>query len=371
MKIVFACGGTGGHINPALAVAGTIKQKHPDAKISFIGNEKGMESRLVPAAGYDFYPIHVAGFQRKLTVKNVGRNISAATKAVTSGFEAAKILKKLKPDLVVGMGGYVSGPVLRKAHKMGIKTATHEQNAFPGVTTKMLVKYMDTVMLAMPDAVKHLPERHYVITGNPVRPSVLAMTKAEARKQLGIPMDVPFILSFGGSLGAKCVNEAVAKVMAWHWNKGIVYHYHATGKSDSNWMPDYVRLQGVDLARAPMIRMTEYIHDMDLCMAAADLVISRAGAITLSEIQGQGKASILIPSPYVAENHQYHNAMTLVKRGAAVVIEEKNMQDNTLTDKVKELLSDKKKLEQMGKAAKESAYLDANERIYKALMKLL
>ena len=371
MRIVFACGGTGGHINPALAVAGTIKQKHPDAKISFIGNEKGMESRLVPAAGYDFYPIHVAGFQRKLTVKNVGRNISAATKAVTSSFEAGKILKKLKPDLVVGMGGYVSGPVLRKAHKMGIKTATHEQNAFPGVTTKMLVKYMDTVMLAMPDAVKHLPERHYVITGNPVRPSVLAMNKEAARKQLGIPMNVPFILSFGGSLGAKCVNEAVAKVMAWHWNKGIVYHYHATGKSDSSWMPDYVRLQGVDLARAPMIRMTEYIHDMDLCMAAADLVISRAGAITLSEIQGQGKASILIPSPYVAENHQYHNAMTLVKRGAAIVIEEKDMNDNTLTDKVKELLSDKKKLEQMGKAAKDSAYLDANERIYKALMKLL
>ena len=371
MKVVFACGGTGGHINPAIAVAGTIKKYHPDAIISFIGNETGMESRLVPAAGYDFYPIHVAGFQRKLTLKNVAKNISAVKKAVTAGFETAKILKKLQPDLVVGMGGYVSGPVLRKAHQMGFKTATHEQNAFPGVTTKMLVKNMDLVMLAMPDAMKHLPERHYVITGNPVRPAILAVTKEQAREKLGIEKDVPFILSFGGSLGAKCVNQAVAKVMAWHWNKGVVYHYHATGKSDSSWMPDYVLQQGVDLSRSPMIRMSEYIHDMDLCMAAADLVISRAGAITLSEIQAQGKASILIPSPYVAENHQYHNAMTLVKRGAAAVIEEKDMQENTLTDKVKELLNDKTKLESMGKAAKDSAYLDANERIYHALMKLL
>lgn len=371
MKIVFACGGTGGHINPALAVAGTILAHHPDAEISFIGNEKGMESRLVPAAGYDFYPIHVAGFQRKFTLKNIGRNISAVKKAVTSGFEAAKILRKLNPDLVVGMGGYVSGPVLRKAHQMGIKTATHEQNAFPGVTTKMLVNNMDLVMLAMPAAMKHLPQRHYVITGNPVRPAILSVTKEQAREKLGIKKDVPFILSFGGSLGAKCVNQAVAQVMAWHWNKGLVYHYHATGRGDSSWMPEYVRSLGIDLARSPMIRMTEYIDDMDLCMAAADLVISRAGAITLSEIEAQGKAAILIPSPYVAENHQYHNAMTLVNRGAAVVIEEKNMQESTLTDKVKELLNDKETLKQMGESAKDGAYIDANERIYRALMKLL
>ncbi|MBR3843903.1 MAG: undecaprenyldiphospho-muramoylpentapeptide beta-N-acetylglucosaminyltransferase [Clostridia bacterium] len=371
MKIVFACGGTGGHINPAIAVAGTIQKYHPDAQIAFIGNEKGMESRLVPAAGYDFYPIHVAGFQRKLTLKNVGRNISAVKKAVTSGFEAGKILKKLQPDLVVGMGGYVSGPVLRKAHKMGIKTATHEQNAFPGITTKMLVNQMDLVMLAMPAAMKHLPQRHYIITGNPVRPAILSVTREEARAKLGIRDDAPFILSFGGSLGAACVNKAVAQVMAWHWNKGMVYHYHATGKNDSEWMPEYVRQQGVDLSRSPMIRMTEYIHDMDLCMAAADLVISRAGAITLSEIEAQGKAAILIPSPYVAENHQYHNAMTLVNRGAAVVIEEKDMEENTLTDKVKELLGNKETLKKMGEAARAGAYIDANERIYKALMKLL
>ena len=371
MKILFACGGTGGHINPALAAAGTIRAHHPEAEIAFIGNATGMEHELVPQAGYAFYPIHVAGFQRRLTLKNVARNVAAARKAVTSGFEAAKIIKSFQPDLVVGMGGYVSGPVLRKAHQMGIKTATHEQNAFPGVTTKMLAKFVDVVMLAMPAAMEHLPERHYIITGNPVRPAMLNVTKEQARKALGIDNDHPFILSFGGSLGAEIVNRSVADVMAWHWNTGLYYHYHATGREAWSWMPDYVRQKGVDLARAPMIRMTEDIHDMDLCMAAADLVISRAGAITLSEIEVQGKPSILIPSPYVAENHQYHNAMTLQKRGAAVVWEEKDLTGTQLLDTVKELLTDPDRLSAMGKAARDGAYTDANERIYNALMKLL
>lgn len=371
MNVLFACGGTGGHINPALAVAGTIRERQPDAQIAFIGNETGMESRLIPEAGYPFYPIHVAGFQRRITPKNIVRNISAARKAVTSGFEAAKILQEFQPDMVVGMGGYVSGPVLRKAHQMGFKTATHEQNAFPGMTTKMVVKFADVVMLAMPAAMEHLPERHYIITGNPVRPSILNITREQARERLGIDELHPFILSFGGSLGADCVNKAVAEVMKEHWNTGLYYHYHATGKDAWQWMPQLLRDKGVDIMRAPMIRMTEYIHDMDLCMAAADLVISRAGAITLSEIEVQGKASILIPSPYVAENHQYHNAMTLAKRGAAVVLEEKNLTGELLAQTVDDLLQNPEKLAAMGAAAKEGAYLDANERIYRALMKLL
>ncbi len=371
MKIIFACGGTGGHINPALAVAGVIRQRHPDAEIAFIGNENGMESRLVPEAGYEFFPIHVAGFQRRLTVKNVMRNVSAAKKAVTSGFEAGKILKKFKPDLVVGMGGYVSGPVVRKAHQMGIKTAIHEQNAFPGMTTKMLVKNADVVMLAMSAAMKHLPERHYIITGNPVRPAILNITKEQARQQLGVDQTHPFILSFGGSLGADSINRAVADVIEKHWNTGMYYHYHGTGKSGWEWMPTLLRENGVDLSRAPMLRVSEYINDMDLCMAAADLVISRAGAITLSEIEVQGKAAVLIPSPYVAENHQYHNAMTLENRGAAMVIEEKDLTGELLSEKVGQLLQNPQKLTEMGAAARSGAYADANERIYNALMKLI
>ena len=183
MNIVFVAGGTGGHINPALAVAGTFKKRYPDAKISFIGNRKGMEATLVPKAGYKFYPIDVAGFQRKLTLNNIKRNAVAFYRMFHSTIQAGKILENLKPDIVVGTGGFTCGPVLRKAAKMGIKTATHEQNAFPGITTKTLCKYVDAVMVAMPDAIKRLPDnREYTVTGNPVRQSIIDTTREEARE---------------------------------------------------------------------------------------------------------------------------------------------------------------------------------------------
>ena len=329
MNILFACGGTGGHINPAIAVAGYIKSRNPDAVINFVGNETGMESRLVPAAGYNFYPIHVSGFERKLTPHNLKNNVKSFKRMFTSGFEAGKIIRELNPDVVVGTGGFACGPVLRKAHKMGYKTATHEQNAYPGVTTKLLSKYVDTVMLAMPEAEKFLPKREYVVTGNPVRTAVLEANKPSARKKLGID-NRPMILSFGGSLGADTVNKAVAELMARHAGGQNYYHFHGTGRGAYDGFINDITSRGVDLSINPQIRVTEYINDMDLCMAAADLVISRAGAITLSEIEAQGKASILIPSPNVAENHQFHNAMTLKNRGAAVVIEEKELTGDRL-----------------------------------------
>lgn len=370
MNIVFACGGTGGHINPAIAVAGYIKQRHPDAKISFIGKKYGMEETLVPKAGYDFYPIHVAGFQRQITIKNIGRNIDAVVKAVTSGFEASKILKNLSPDIVIGMGGYVSGPVLRKAHKMGYKTATHEQNAFPGVTTKLLVKYVDLVMLAMPEAEKHLPKREYVVTGNPVRTSVLSANRETARQKLGMD-NRPMVLSFGGSLGARCINDAVSHLIKAHCNEGKYYHYHSGGKRDYPWLKDKLCELNVNTEDYNHLRVSEYIDDMDLCMAAADLVISRAGAITLSEIEARGVASILIPSPYVAENHQFHNAMTLKNKDAAIIIEEKDLTGDKLVEAVNEVLASPERAKEMGLNARKGALVDANERIYCAIMALM
>lgn len=370
MNILFACGGTGGHINPAIAIAGYIKKLNPNAIISFIGNKTGMEADLIHKAGYDFYPIRVSGFQRKPTLKNIARNIGAVGLAVTSGFEAAKIIKKIDPDVVVGTGGYVSGPVLRKAHKLGYKTAAHEQNAYPGITTKMLSKYVDLVMLAMPEARRFLPEREYVDTGNPVRLSVMSARREKVRRQLNLD-ERPFILSFGGSLGAKRINEAIADVIAWHWKDAKYYHYHATGRYGIGWMPDLLKEKGVDLSRAPHISIMEYINNMDALLAAADLVICRAGAITISEIEVQGKAAILIPSPNVAENHQYHNAMTLAKRDAAVIIEEKDLNSEKLISEIKKLCDNPAKLMQMGKAASETAILDSNERIYRAIMKLI
>lgn len=371
MHIVFACGGTGGHINPALAVAGYLKEHHPDAVISFIGNKTGMEATLIPKAGYDFYPIHVAGFQRRLTPKNILRNVDAFVKMFTSTAEASSLLKKLNPDVVVGMGGYVSGPVLRKAHQLGFKTATHEQNAFPGVTTKALLKYVDTVMLAMPDARKRLPDtREYIITGNPVRGEVLRMTREEARAHFGMD-DRVMILSFGGSLGAKRVNEVTASLIANYTANAPVYHYHATGKFGKDWMPALTEEKGCRIGEHDNLRVSEYIHDMDYCMAAADLVICRAGAITLSELQAQGKASLLIPSPNVAENHQYHNAMTLAERDAAVVIEEKDLTDERLIETVRELAEHPDRLRQMGENAKRSAITDACERISTEILRLI
>lgn len=371
MKVVFVAGGTGGHINPALAVAGSLKEKYPDIKISFIGNRKGMEATLVPKMGYKFYPIDVAGFQRKISLNNIKRNAVAFYRMFKSTVQAEKILEILKPDIVVGTGGYTCGPVLRKAAKMGIKTATHEQNAFPGVTTKTLCKYVDEVMVAMPDAIKRLPDnRDYIVTGNPVRQSIVNTTKEEARKKLGLD-NRPMILSLGGSLGARAVNEAVADLIGWHANTGKYYHFHAIGKYGVDWMPDLIRSKGVDFEKLDNIRVFEYIYDMDLCMAAADLVINRAGASTISELQVKGMPSILIPSPNVAENHQYYNAKTLSDNGAAILIEEKDLTGDKLIETVKSLIDDKEKLLQMSENAKKTAVFDANERICEVIVNLI
>ncbi len=366
MHILFAGGGTAGHINPALAVAGYIKGRHPDAKISYIGTAEKLEAKLVPEKGYDFYTIDVAGFQRKLTPKNIAKNISAVKKAVVSSMDSKKLLKQLNPDIVVGTGGYVSGPVLKQAQKLGFKTAIHEQNAFPGITTKMLAADADAVMLAMPEAKKHLKlNKEPIITGNPIRQELLKISREEARQKLGLD-NRPMILSFGGSLGARRINEAVTELIKWHNGTDKFYHIHGTGKVGFEAMTNALK----DIELSNNITIREYINDMDICMAAADLVICRAGAITLGELGCCGKPSILIPSPFVAENHQYHNAMTLKKAGAAEIIEEKDLSGESLIETVSMLIENKPKLASMSAAAYKSSISNANERIYEVLMKL-
>lgn len=367
MHILFAGGGTAGHINPALAIAGYIREKHTDAHISYIGTPDKLEAKLVPEMGYNFRTISVAGFQRKLSIENMGKNISAVRKAITSSMTARKILKEIQPDVVVGTGGYVSGPVLREAAKMGIKTAIHEQNAFPGVTTKMLASNVDAVMLAMPEAEKYLKlKKKPYITGNPVRSELLKITREEARAKLGLSNDEPMLLSFGGSLGAMQINQAVLGLIKWHNGTDKFYHIHGTGKSGYD---DFINnLKDINLSKKIDVR--EYISDMDVCMAAADLIICRAGAITLSELLACGKPAVLIPSPYVAENHQFHNAMTLKRIGAAEIIEEKDLTDKKLIDVVSNLIENKPRLTSMSTAAKKGAIMDANERIYEIIMQL-
>lgn len=370
MRIVFAAGGTGGHINPALAVAGTVREKHPDAEILFIGTANKMEARLVPAAGYDFKTIEISGFQRKLTVENIKKNIKTLSCLYKSSQQAKKILKEFNPDVVVGFGGYVSGPVLRTAAKLGFKTAIHEQNAFPGVTNKALAKLVDRVMLTVPAAEKYLqPKNPVTVTGLPVRSEMVRADREISRAELGLD-NRPMVLSMGGSLGADAINKAMVEVIANRLEKHDCTYIHAMGQYGL-WVPKALQDKGIDFEKDKDIVIREYIDDMYRCMAAADLVICRAGASSLSELEAMGKPSILIPSPNVAENHQYHNAMALVNEGAAVLIEEKDLTGERLTAEVDALLANSERLKKIGENAKRIAILDANERIYNVIHDLV
>ena len=371
MRVLFVCGGTGGHINPALAVAGYLKKQQPNAQILFAGSPLGMEAGLVPKAGFDFAPIKVKGFQRQLSWRNLKNNMMAVVYLTTSGYRSRQILREFRPDVVMGTGGYVSGPLVRQAAKMGIPTLTHEQNAFPGVTTKLLSKYVDRVMLAVPEAKKYLnPNARFVVTGNPVREAFFTADRNAVRKKMGLEGKI-CVLSFGGSLGARRVNEAMAELIAHNQNNPNIFHIHATGAYGTELFPQLLKEKGITNSKTnPNLDIREYIYDMPECFAAADLVIGRSGASTLSELEAAGKASILIPSPNVAENHQYHNAMTLVRKDAAVVIEEKDLTGKRLCDAFDQLFADPERLRRLGENAASLAINDANDRIYRQIIEL-
>ena len=374
MKVLFACGGTAGHINPGLSIAAALGSRCPDIQIRFAGNPDGMEARLVPGAGFEFVPFRAMGIQRRLTPYNIYRNAKSVCLLLTAQARAKKVIRAFEPDLVVGTRGYVSGPILLTAAKIGIPTATHEQNAFPGVTTKLLAKQVDKVLLAVEKAKEYLPKEaagKCIVTGNPVRPEILTERREEARRKCGVPEGKLCILSFGGSLGAQRVNEAVADVMAWHIKEGKLHHIHATGQYGVELLPRLLQERKVPYSDNPCLDIREYIDDMPACLAAADLVICRAGASTLSELAAAGRASILIPSPNVAENHQYHNAMVLQNAGAAVVLQEKELTGEALVKLVKELTQDPARLRRLGENAKKIAAPRAVEEIADQLLALV
>lgn len=371
MKVLLAGGGTGGHINPALAIASIIKQHDPSAEFLFVGTPNGMEARLVPAAGYALETMHVAGFQRKLNWKNIKRNCRAAYYLATSQHRAKQILKQFQPDIAIGTGGYVAGPILHAAAHMGIPCAIHEQNAFPGVTNKMLAKEVDHVMLTVENAAGLPPPRTgaYTVTGLPVRGGIAGMDRAAARKKLGFD-DGMCILSFGGSLGAGCINEAMAKVIPWHTEKGMaINHIHGYGGMGKESFPKAMADAGIPM-KSDRLRITEYINDMDVCLAAADLVICRSGASTLAELEAAGRGSILIPSPIVTGNHQLHNANVLGDAGAAIVIEQKDASPERIIQEIEKLYQDRSRLTEMGQNAKALEISDTDERIWNVVSAL-
>lgn len=372
MRVLITGGGTGGHVNPALAIANTIKQNDPDAVIAYVGTKRGIENKLVPKAGYPMYYVDVKGIKRSLSPSN----IKAAYLALTSPIKAKKIIREFKPDIVVGTGGYVSWPVVKAASQMGIPTALHESNAIAGVAVKMLQKSVDRIYLNFEKTGESLScdRAKLMKVGNPILGGFSSMTREEARAKLGIPDKYKYvILSYAGSMGAEKVNDAVLCLMREFTAKHPeVYHIHATGSIELELCTSQFKEMGLD--KCENIELCEYIYDMPVRMAAADITINRAGAMTISELAATGKCSIFIPSPNVAENHQYKNAKVLSDAGAAALFEEKELTDGAkpLIEEVEKLLSDggEKLRAERSEKIRQFAVSDANKLIYNDLVKL-
>lgn len=347
MNFIFAAGGTAGHINPALAIADKVKSVFPDAKILFVGKPDGMEKKLVAKAGYDFCGVEMMGFQRKLTPQNIVKNVKAAYCYFISAKRAVrKIISEFKPDLVVGTGGYVTATVLSQAVKMGVKTITHESNSYPGLATKMLSDKADKVLLATEDAKKYLKDTsRCIVTGNPLRTNIPIEDRQSARKRLGLP-DNFTILSFGGSLGADRVTAAVAELISWELKTGEINHIHSYGARSRDMFYDELKKREITPDKSRHI-FRDYIDNMYTCMCAADLIISRSGAMTVTELTEIGRAAVLVPFPQAAENHQFYNAKTLADKNAAIIIEDKDLTGELLVETVSKLYSDREALLEM------------------------
>ena len=366
LKVLMTGGGTGGHVNPAIAIADTIKRRSPDAEIAFVGTSRGIENKLVPKAGYPLHHVEIQGLRRKLTLSN----LKTAYLTITSVSKAKKLLKAFQPDLVVGTGGYVSFPVIKAASTMGIPTALHESNAVPGMTVKLLERHLDLLFVNFEESKQYLkyPDKALRV-GNPLRSAIHINTNA--KETLGIAHKYrDFLLSCGGSMGAEPINLCMLQLMKKYISRHPeILHVHASGSLEYEATKKLFEEEGLE--RFSNIRLCEYIYDMPLQMAAADLMINRAGSITLSELALTKKPCILIPSPYVTNNHQYKNAKVLADKGAAILIEEKDLDADVLAQKLDDLFSHREKLHELSRRIGQTAVPDANDRIYDALMELL
>ncbi len=366
MRVLMSGGGTGGHIYPALAIAENIKSRIPDAEIAFVGTPYGMENKLVPREGYKLYHVDVKGFSRSLSPKN----IKAMWLALTSPSAAKKIIREFKPDIVIGTGGYVCWPILVAASKLGVPSCVHESNAVPGAAVKRLQKYCDVIFTNFEESAKYLPSAKKIMNvGNPVRNTV-KYEYSEARASLGVsPKYEKMILSFGGSLGAQKLNDAMLDVFdTYVRNHPEILAVHAAGSRYYSEVSEKARELGLD--KCKNIEILEYVYDMPLRMAAADIVVTRAGAMTISEIALNKKAAVMIPSPNVTNNHQYKNANVLADRGAGILIEESENMNSELRAALEKLISDEKMRASMSQACSNVAHDDVNDAIFSEIMRL-
>ncbi len=370
MRFLFTCGGTAGHINPALAVAGALAAAVPGSEFLFIGAEGRMETDLVPRAGYEIKTVRITNISRSLSLAGIKHNLETLKNVATATSEAKRLIREFRPDAAVGTGGYVCYPVLKAAAQLGVPTAVHESNAVPGLTTKMLEGTVDTVMVGFEESRQNYrhPER-VTVTGTPVRLDFLDMDKAQAKRELGIPEGRPLVASVWGSLGAAHMNEIMTDFIVRACAKPFFSLVHSAGKGGYRHMCDQLERERPEYRECGM-DVRDYIYDMPRVMAAADLVLCRAGASTLAELTAMGKPAVLIPSPNVTNNHQERNARVLESAGGAQVLLEGEFTADSLLGLVSELLQRPERLSAMSESMRELAVTDATERIASLVLEL-
>ena len=371
MNVIFTCGGTGGHINPAIAVANIWKERYPNSNILFIGGGDELEQELVPKAGYKLICVPAYGIWRSKTFRAFKGNIKAVCATIRGVNKCKKIFREFKPDVIIGTGGYASFQALLAGHQMKIPTCVHESNAMPGMTTKLASRFVDKVLVCFPESVRHYKDASKVeVVGMPVRREFIYTEKAAARKELGLDSR-PVIVSTFGSQGAMAMNRTMADLFRLQQDEGFPFqHIHAVGSYGWEWMPGLVKEKGVILENAPAITMQEYIYNMPTVMAAADVVISRAGASTCNEIAASGTPCVLIPSPNVTDNHQEKNARALEQSGGAVVVLEKDCTAQKIYEEIKAIVNDPGRCSKMQKALHSVVVPDSAERVCSVMEKL-
>lgn len=363
MKIIVSGGGTGGHIYPALTLINAIKSKRPEAEFLYVGTERGLEADIVPKAGINFTALKLeGGLERRFTLENISRTANA----IWSIKHAADIVKNFKPNVVVGTGGYVCGPILLAASLMKVPTLIQEQNAVAGVTNKILSKFVNKIAVGTRDALKNFPAEKTTYTGNPIRAEVLLAKKSAGLKEFNFTDDKPIILISGGSRGARSINDAMIDVLKSAAQKNSAQFLHVTGKGEF----DSVTQRLANVLDAPNIKVVPYLYNMPTAMAMADLAIFRAGATGLAELTARGIPAILIPYPYAAENHQEFNARALVEAGAARMILNKDLTAEILSATLDELLSSPDELKKMAAASLSLGKPDAADEIADMILKL-
>lgn len=368
MKVLIAAGGTGGHIYPGIAIAKYIISKQPEAEIVFVGTNKGLEKDLVPKDGFEIKLIRVKGFQRKLSIDTL-----KTIQELFLGLNDAKnIVKKHKPDIVIGTGGYVCGPVLFAAWLHKVPTLIHEQNAFPGVTNRILSHFVNKVALSFPEAANYFKNKEKVITsGNPIRSEFKENKRKTAREKLNIPLDATVIIATGGSQGAQSINNSMVEVIKRMKEMKHVTIIHITGKNQYENVMTMFQEQEVYLKGYQNISILPYSYDMPNLFKACDIIVARAGAMTVSEICAVGRGSILIPYPYATDNHQEYNARVITDKKGGILILDKDLTGAILYEELSGLIANTAKLREMEKTTYKLGILNADEIIYNEIMTLI